>query len=201
MRNPYEVLGVSENATDEEIKKAYRELVKKYHPDKYAGNPLSELAAEKMKEINEAYDAITKNGGAKHSYGGTSSGGSYGNDAAIYARVRQMLNAGAVAEAENLLNGISVRGAEWHYLMGVVSLKKGWYDMANQHFTRAVTLDPNNLEYRNAKNNMNMQSGGYRQMGNQGGYQAGCTPCDMCTGLMCTDCCCECMGGDFIRCC
>ena len=54
--NPYEVLGVSENADEETIKKAYKELVKKYHPDRYINNPLADLAAEKMKEINKAYD-------------------------------------------------------------------------------------------------------------------------------------------------
>ena len=57
--NPYEVLGVSENADEETIKKAYKELVKKYHPDRYINNPLADLAAEKMKEINKAYDMIT----------------------------------------------------------------------------------------------------------------------------------------------
>ena len=56
MKNPYEVLGIKEGASDEEIKKAYRELVKKYHPDKYVNNPLADLAAEKMKEINDAYE-------------------------------------------------------------------------------------------------------------------------------------------------
>ncbi|NMA36967.1 MAG: J domain-containing protein, partial [Papillibacter sp.] len=60
MRDPYEVLGVSRNASEDEIKKAYRELARKYHPDNYKDNPLSDLAQEKMKEINEAYDAITK---------------------------------------------------------------------------------------------------------------------------------------------
>ena len=68
MRDPYSVLGVSKNATDEEIKNAYRELARKYHPDNYSDNPLSDLADEKMKEINEAYDEIMemrKNGGAK----------------------------------------------------------------------------------------------------------------------------------------
>ena len=77
MTNPYEVLGVSENASDEEIKKAYRELARKYHPDNYADNPLSDLAGEKMKEINQAYDTITK----QRSGGGGSyqqSSGSYG---------------------------------------------------------------------------------------------------------------------------
>ena len=60
MKDPYEVLGVPHGASDEEIKKAYRELARKYHPDNYANNPLADLAQEKMKEINEAYDTLTK---------------------------------------------------------------------------------------------------------------------------------------------
>ena len=60
MKNPYEILGVSENASDEEIKKAYRKLAKQYHPDNYTDNPLKDLADEKMKEVNEAYDTIQK---------------------------------------------------------------------------------------------------------------------------------------------
>ena len=58
MKDPYVVLGVDKNASEEEIKNAYRELARKYHPDNYANNPLSDLAEDKMKEINEAYDAI-----------------------------------------------------------------------------------------------------------------------------------------------
>ena len=67
MTDPYKVLGVSPSATDDEVKDAYRKLAKKYHPDQYADSPLKDLADEKMKEINEAYDAITaqrKGGGA-----------------------------------------------------------------------------------------------------------------------------------------
>ena len=60
MTNPYEVLGVSPSATDEDIKKAYRELAKKYHPDNYADSPLADLAEQKMKEVNEAYDEINR---------------------------------------------------------------------------------------------------------------------------------------------
>ena len=60
MNDPYAVLGVSSSASEEEIKRAYRDLVKKYHPDNYANNPLADLAEAKMKEVNEAYDAIMK---------------------------------------------------------------------------------------------------------------------------------------------
>ena len=64
MNDPYKVLGVPTNATESQIKEAYRELAKKYHPDKYINNPLADLAAEKMREINEAYDALMKKGNA-----------------------------------------------------------------------------------------------------------------------------------------
>ena len=78
--NPYEVLGVSENADEETIKKAYRELVKKYHHDKYVNNPLADLASEKLKEINKAYDMITSGHASSGSYSSSnsySSGSSY----------------------------------------------------------------------------------------------------------------------------
>ncbi|HAL73745.1 MAG TPA: molecular chaperone DnaJ [Clostridiales bacterium] len=58
-KSPYEVLGVKPGATPDEIKKAYRTMVKKYHPDNYKDHPLENLAKEKMQEINEAYDQLT----------------------------------------------------------------------------------------------------------------------------------------------
>ena len=79
MNDPYQILGVPETASDEEVKRAYRELARKYHPDNYHDNPLADLAQEKMKDINAAYEQITKmRSGAKsggHSSAGTS--GSY----------------------------------------------------------------------------------------------------------------------------
>ena len=97
--NPYEVLGVSENADEETIKRAYKELVKKYHPDKYVNNPLADLAAEKMKEINKAYDMLTKtNTSSGGNYGGYNGGyntggfggyGSYQNATPTFSMVRQ----------------------------------------------------------------------------------------------------------------
>ena len=100
MRDPYEVLGVSPNASEEEIKAAYRELVKKYHPDKYQNNPLADLAEEKLREVNEAYEYLERqrsNGyssgtyqSSSYSSGSYSSGNSYsGNDAAVYQQVRR----------------------------------------------------------------------------------------------------------------
>ena len=83
MRDPYQVLGVPSTATDEEVKKAYRNLAKKYHPDNYHDDPLADLAQEQMKEINEAYEEIQnqrKRGASGNGYGayGGSYGGSYG---------------------------------------------------------------------------------------------------------------------------
>lgn len=74
MRDPYSVLGVSQNASDQEIKKAYRELARKYHPDNYVNNPLADLAEEKMKEVNEAYEAIQKQRSGGGGYQQQSSG-------------------------------------------------------------------------------------------------------------------------------
>lgn len=196
MKNPYEVLGINEGASDEEIKKAYRELVKKYHPDKYVNNPLADLAAEKMKEINDAYDALTKGGNSN----GYSSGGN--SSQASYNAIRAAINAGNLAAAENMLNSFNDRGAQWHYLYGVICLKKGFYDMAKSHFDRACSLEPTNSEYAAARNSMENGYRTYRNASDLNGYPAGgCSACDMCQGLLCADCCCECMGGDLIPCC
>ena len=219
MKDPYKVLGVSQNATDAQIKEAYRELAKKYHPDKYVNNPLADLAAEKMREINEAYDYITKNKGAGNSYTGgySSSGNTYGGangsgysggfnggaGSSQFAGIRTMINQNRIDDAQRALNAATVRNAEWHYLMGVVKERRGWHDMAYQHFMRATQLDPYNMEYRNAFNAMNMRKGAYTAGSNQYGYntQDACCNCDTCTTLICADCCCEMMGGDLIPCC
>ena len=128
MSDPYRVLGVSPNASDEEIKAAYRELARKYHPDSYVGNPLSDLAAEKMKEINEAYDLIMKQRAGGSS--GSSSGGGYGGynsqsqntygGSGIFARIRQYIATGNIIQAEQMLNSVPDRNAEWYFLMGAV---------------------------------------------------------------------------------
>ena len=211
-KDPYQVLGVSPNASDEEIKKAYRELVRKYHPDKYQNSDLADLASEKMKEVNAAYEAIEKmradgaNGAhGQNTYNGYQNGGqqysSYSTNPR-YAEIRRLLNAGNVALAEQKLHEVDAgdRGAEWQFLMGWVLLRKGAYMDAQAHFDRACAMDPRNMEYRNARDSLRARANGYGA-GYRTTNDGGCSGCDMCQTLLCADCCCECMGGDLIRCC
>ncbi|QNU65839.1 J domain-containing protein [Ruminiclostridium herbifermentans] len=212
MKNPYEVLGIKEGASEEEIKRAYRELVKKYHPDQYQDNPLSKLAEEKLREVNEAYEYLTgKGNGAKATSGwngrnasyspnqSTSSYGSGGSDS--FAQVRMYINNGNILQAESLLETISIKNAEWFYLRGLIFMKKGWYNEASMNIKQAVNMDPTNFEYRNTLNRMNSSNNMYRGNASYRGYNSSPSFCDMCTFLWCSDTMCECCGGDLISCC
>lgn len=205
MKDPYSVLGVSPNASDEEIKKAYRELARKYHPDSYQNNPLSELAQEKMKEINEAYDAILKARGTGSSsgsrYGGQRGGGygGSGSQTGPYAEIRTAINSGNLSMAENMLNNITDRTAEWYFLMGSVCYRRGWLDEAMHYYQTAVSMDPGNPEYRQALQFMQRGGGFYRPVRYQ--RTTDMDACNCCTSLLAADCCCECLGGDLITCC
>lgn len=219
MTDPYAVLGVSASATDDEIKTAYRNLAKKYHPDNYASAPeVAELAAEKMTQINEAYDEIMNSrkngvpvGGANSSSGsswGYSGAGTYsGSQHTDFADVRNLISAGRITDAEMVLDGVPIsrRNAEWYFLKGSVLYRRGWVDQAYTYFETAVNAAPNNTEYRAAYTQVAQQ-----RSGRNGGYQynprqntsctSGCGPCSTCVGLICADSCCECCGGDLITC-
>ena len=238
MNDPYKVLGVSPSASDEEIKTAYRNLAKKYHPDNYADSPLSDLASEKMKEVNEAYDEIVRmrKNNAAGTYGGYNNGtagygtgsygtgsygtGSYGSgyntagqgsysggyqqsysNVSAYPDVRNMMQGGRFADAEQILNGVpnTARNAEWYYLKGMILYRRGWLDEAHANVQTACQMEPNNGEYRMALNRLQMQ-----RSGTYGGYnmnRSSGPDCDICTTLCVADCCCECLGGDLIACC
>jgi len=181
---------VSPSASDDEVKKAYRELARKYHPDNYQNNPLADLAEEKMKEINEAYDTITKqrSGQTPRSSAGGYGGGyqqswSSASSNPTYARVRNLINAGNLGEAEQLLYQVGQKDGEWYFLSGSIAYRKGWMDEAMQNYTRAVQMEPNNMEYRQALSVMQRGVGGYRPSG----YSSS-TQCDPCTAYLCFSC-------------
>ena len=208
MTNPYKVLGVNEGATNEEIRAAYLSLVKKYHPDKYTDPDMKQLANEKLKEINEAYDQLTKNPGKTASsgysgaaYGAGGHGGSYsGPEADRFVRARSLINAGNLDGAKTILDSIQTRNAEWYYLYGIIYLRQGWYDKAREFLGRAYRTEPGNSEYAQAYNTLRYTGNPYSRPRQSTSY-GNCSACDICSGLMCADCCCECMGGDLIPCC
>jgi molecular chaperone DnaJ len=193
MQNPYEVLGIKEGASQEEIKAAYREQVKKYHPDKHQDNPLQDLAEEKLQEINEAYEYLTKNGGNGGGYSSGSNGGrnkSY--QSPEFNEVRRMIDRGNLMGAEQTLNRISTRNAEWFFLSGMLSLRKGWYDDAVNNVQTAISMDPSNTEYRNAMNSIMSSGAGYRTQSYGRGYTSNDDLCRMLQCYCCADALCDC---------
>ena len=213
MNDPYQVLGVSENASDEEIKKAYRELARKYHPDNYHDNPLADLAQEKMKEINAAYEQITKEraSGKRGSSGGTSSGyggyqgyggysysgsRSYSGQSSVLQQARIAIQTGNISRAEALLDNYSDHNAEWNFLKGAVCYRRGWLDEAMQYYRTAVQMDPGNAEYLQALEYMEgTQDTSYSPTGSFG---------TLCSGNPCLSLCCLytlCNGGGYFFCC
>lgn len=203
MKSPYEILGVSPSAGDEEVKQAYRALAKKYHPDKYADSPLADLASEKMAEINAAYDQIQDMRKGKTSggpgqgagaYGGFGTGysrggfGTYSQGSGQFADIRRLIAVGRIFEAEELLNGTpaSSRDAEWHYLKGRVLHSRGFLEDALNFIERAVQMEPQNEEYRQWYSAMQQQRmGGYQAMHTS---QMNCN--SLCTTLLCLNCLC-----------
>lgn len=216
MRDPYEVLGVSRAASDGEIKKAYHALVKKYHPDNYVNNPLADLASEKMKEINEAYDSITRDRPGQRSnraweayksrsryqneqdyqsyqgYQGNQyeqeNQGAQRDSSAIYTRIRTYIDANQLNAAESMLATVSNRDAEWYYLKGTIAYRRGWLDIARQNYQTACAMMPDNYEYQNALRSVQGGYNPYRQTNYPSSdLDAACNICNM---LMCLNCLC-----------
>ncbi len=196
--NPYEVLGVSPNADEETVKKAYKELVKRYHPDKYVNNPLADLAAEKMKEINQAYDIIinkkstTPNSG--ESYRGYNGGyGGYSNAQPTFSTVRRLIQMNNVMQALMMLQQLP-KTAEWYYLSGLANVKAGRYTDGIRYMEQAVRMEPGNREYSDTLNSIRNRSTEYQTGGGMYGGGMGlcplpcwCIPC-FC-GDPCNPCC------------
>ena len=203
--DPYKLLGVTPQTSDDDVKRAYRELARKYHPDNYVNNPLADLAEQRMKEINEAYDQIMNersgHGSARSGPSASSSGGyqqqysSYGGQQGYsqqggpgtFTQIRSAITQGNLNLAEEMLQRTSQRNAEWFFLMGTVYYRKGWYDEASRCYQQACAMEPNNAEYRSALNMVNMSGtyGCYLPMQHS-------DLCDCCANLMCLSLCCNC---------
>jgi molecular chaperone DnaJ len=205
--NPYDVLGIKPGASQDEIKSAYRKLIKQYHPDKFIDNPLKNLAEEKMIEINKAYDALTKDSGNNnYNYSSSNNSSNYNNTASSnssyeFQEIRRSIQSRNYAFAESKLNSINNRTAEWHYLYGVVMLNKGWFDSALEHMNMAVNMDPNNFEYRQGLNSLRQRGNNYSNPYYRTTNANNADMCNCCLNLWCLDSLCECAGGDLISCC
>ena len=215
MKDPYSILGVRHDASDDEVKEAYRNLVRKYHPDNYTDdNPLKDLANEKMQEINRAYDQIQEMRSGK-GYDGRSTysesySGASGSSDPIYSEIRNDINRHRFADAERKLLDVDFasRIGEWHYLMSLVLMSRNNVSDAMRELEIACNMDPANVEYQRAKEMFNTNAKGYGSTyygsAGGGGYRRRTSSdeaCDCCANLICLDCLCECMGGDLIACC
>ena len=220
MQDPYSVLGVSPSATEDEIKKAYRALAKKYHPDVNQG---SAEAERRMKEVNEAYSAIMKMrregtssyggyGTGFDGFGGFAGGSSYGGG---YSRAddpyegnthmqaaRNYIRSGHFREAMRLLEDMQERGAEWYYLCGQASLGLGNRVAALNYARQAVSMNPSSFEYRALLNRIEGNARFYQTNGQAEGFAMPTVICgnpllSCCALNLLCNCCC---GGRFIFC-
>jgi len=194
MTDPYKVLNIPSTATDEEVKKAYRALARKYHPDNYHDNPLADLAQEKMKEINEAYETITRmrSGGQRGSSAagsGYSPSGGTGTTPA-FRQVRAAIERNDLNMAEHLLSIVTEHSAEWHFLKGVVCYRRGWMDEALRYYETACQMAPGNMEYRQALERMQYNNQTYRPEGYEV-FTTGCGGSNFCARLACAYCLCN----------
>lgn len=197
MRDPFSVLGVSRDASDDEIKKAYRSLARENHPDKFTDPAESARASEKMKEINAAYEEIQKIRSGKSSsyYGGEqryNESSSSGDDR--YVAVRVHINARRVREAEAVLATVpqNERGAEWFYLRGVTLMMRGNIMDAGRYFDIACEKDPDNAEYRSTREQFRARTASYRTSTYSSGDGCADSFCDCLKICFCAN---MCIGG------
>ena len=203
--NPYEVLGVSRNASIDEIKKAYRELSRKYHPDSYVGNPLSSLAEEKFEQVQEAYDAIMKEKNGERNYSSPDNFNNYGynnGESGEMAEVYNLLGRRAYSQALSLLDSMPNRNARWYYYSAIAQVGLGNNLRGMEYAKMAVSMEPNNIEYQNLVNRLSFQGNRYGEVRNvyRGGRSGFDDASDLCCKLWLADSLCECMGGDLCSC-
>lgn len=153
--NPYQVLGLSPSASDDEVKKAYRNLSKKYHPDSNIGSPHQAEYTKKFKEVQTAYKTIMddrKRGFTNQTYGSqqsTSSAGGYQyiNDQQAYQEAAAYVQAQRYNEAMNILNMIRMKNSMWFYYAAIAEHGLGNNIRAQEYAKTAVDMEPMNMQY------------------------------------------------------
>lgn len=187
-QSPYDILGIPSTATDDEVKKAYRRLAKQYHPDIH---PDRAFAEKKMAEINAAYDQILaiRQGKATGGYGGYSQAGRQGSTPEMTA-VRNYLHYRRFQEAFNVLNRITERNAEWYFLSAYAHYGVGNRSQALEFARKAVELDPNNMEYQQFLQRLQMSGMAYETYGRGFSVPNGNMMDKLCLGLCLARLCC-----------
>ncbi len=223
MNNPYDVLGVSESASDDEIKKAYRKLSRKYHPDANINNPNKLQAEEKFKEVQQAYQQIMdirsgKAGSYGTGYGNSGSGstnpfddfgfGGFGGfnqrqrtasnqtaDEKYLTAAYDYIRTGYYEQALNVLMQVETRNARWYFLSAIANLNVGNNIIAEQHAAQAVNMEPDNMEYRALYSQIQQGATRYTQRSEPyGGMQMSGDPCmQCCMANLLCNCCCRCI--------
>jgi len=211
MTDPYQILGVNKNATQDEVKKAYRELSKKYHPDSHMNNPLSDLAEEKFKEVQTAYDQImsgtastsnssySNRSSSNNGYGSDTSYQDSSADASAMNGIYNLLYERRYQEALRELGKIANHSAKWYYFSAVANNGVGNNLLAFEHARQAAVLEPSNRDYQNLVNQLQFRTQRYQNTGNTYGRQSMGTG-NFCCDLLCADSLCECLGGDLCSC-
>lgn len=210
--NPFVILGVDKNATQSEILEAYKQKRAYYQAHVFDEGESGAQAASMLNQLDDAYQQAMEMA--------VESATVTGEGESAYEQVKQAIRSKDIETAQKLLDDMSYRGAEWHYYQSVVFYEKNWLNDTKKQLEIALQMDPQNEKYQQALDNLKKKIDGsrpYDKEGAQGVYNADSTQtdrtytqrdgavadgiCSACQALWCADCCCECMGGDLIRCC
>lgn len=209
MIDPYQVLGVERSATDDEIKKAYRKLSRKYHPDANINNPNAAQAEAKFKEVQQAYEQIVREreGGGRNGYGYSYENRGYtyqgtGDDAVKMQAAANYINNRYYREALNVLSQVSTHDGRWYFFSALANAGLGNNVLAKEQARQALAMEPDNWEYQNLVNRLEGLGSWYSDMGSMYGHtmhmdQSYCSK--LCLAYTLCNCCC--MGGRMPICC
>lgn len=210
--NPFVILGVDKNATQSEILEAYKQKRAYYQAHVFDEGESGAQAASMLNQLDDAYQQAMEMA--------VESATVTGEGESAYEQVKQAIRSKDIETAQKLLDDMSYRGAEWHYYQSVVFYEKNWLNDTKKQLEIALQMEPQNEKYQRALDNLKKKIDGsrpYDKEGAQDVYNADSTQtdrtytqrdgavadglCTACQALWCADCCCECMGGDLIRCC